>query len=161
MQRRSVSVPFVFLLLIATSPCVTGQDLQKQIIGTWSASVEETKKFWKENDVEAPERMLEDAAATEISFTEKMELEVRRKRTDGDDFRIRGTYEVLKADADKKELKLKFTPSEQGGPEEIEVLVQILDIKMKPALAITPDNDPPLVFMKSTSPKKADDEADK
>lgn len=129
------------------------KDLVKKIIGQWVANGAATKKYWDDNKIDGPDRILEDASKMTISFMKDNKLQVIRKRTDGDDFKVEGTFEYVKGDLKANALTVKFVPSTTEGPREIEVELKIIDIEMKPGLVITPDNDPPVVFMKGNKPE--------
>lgn len=133
-----------------------GQKLDQKIIGTWVGDEEATRKYWKENGIDSDESMLKRASATSISFGKDKALVVKVVVNDMPEFEAKGEYKVLSADENKKELKLRFTPSDNQGPDETEVLIKILEIKMKTFVAITPDNDPPLVFAKAKTSRKPD-----
>ena len=137
------------------------ESIEKTIIGSWTGNAEESKKYWKAKKIDGPERMAADASNLTISFLDGNKLAVRNKRNGGEDFQAEGTYKVLKKDEDKKYIKVLFVPSKEGGPDELEVEIQVLTVNMKIALAITPKNDPALVFFKEDPADKKEGGDDK
>ena len=51
----------IILFLASPASMAFAQGLAEQIIGDWKGNVSRTEKYWKDNKIDAPHRLLSDA----------------------------------------------------------------------------------------------------
>ena len=149
MKKTVIAMLLQFSLIPMMNQNLRAQEMEKKIIGTWKGSSEMTEQYCKDNKLEINERFLEQIPNLQIAFKKDGKLEVSQfQRT------LTGSYKVIKSDAAKKQMTLKFLPGKNPGPPESEAIVKFIKVKMKPAVLIQPAGSETVVFVKVDDKEK-------